>query len=800
MKKITSLVLAAFILFSLASVSSLAENDMNVNVSDGDTVSGIFEFKASGAENIKMSVDGKSIGAGIGKPCFSFKASGLDYGGGNVYYGTETFTELPSASGYSNLEFNPEMLSNGDIKLTYVPASSEFDYLNPTVYGTYNLDDQDISNVCVILPNGETYFPTYTILHYPIENASEFIEKQFTYRPEEIYSIGDGWNSETGLGGTALDTPVYATFVFENLSEIIKQRTGFVAVYDTTALEDGKHKLAVTSEGNVLKEIEFFTDNTGPVINFDMDFGTALFKDSVLQFSAEDVSGEAKIKCDIDGEIYHSGKNMEWVSYGKHLLTLTATDKYGNVSIKCTEFFMCDKADEISSDLKQLITSPVIAENTAEYQYNIGKAQSFTFEYLGSTSENGSVSVLAYNFENKSYEEIGVAISGVKSVFKVENAKFINDGNVKIKVKPNIYVSNSDTVVWITDTQYYSNFQDLNDVYELILNYSVGLYKENKAGYLIHTGDIVDTNSEYDKTKAQQEWQFADKVHEILDEAKMPNGVLAGNHDTNNTPADLSYFKRYFGKGRFSGGIWYGGSLDNNSCHYDLITINGTDYLFMFLSNGIEADARTVAWANAICTAYPQRTVIICTHAYLDISGSYVYNPTAPNTYNHSRANEIMEYIIKPNANIAAVLCGHVHGAARVQRDLGNGRYVWEILSDYQYAETGSGPQHVANGSTLDGEGYLRLVRFGENGEVHQTTYSPLHDDYNYFSEDQDTFTVTLQSVSGKVTLETELAALYFEPVSHFNIIPLFISVAVVIFAILTALALLFVKKRKDQI
>lgn len=787
-------------LYSFTAIFSLAESGLTVNVSDGDTVSGKFEFKASGAENIKMSIDGKSIGAGIGKPYFAFNASGLDYGGGNVYYGTETFTKLPSASGYSNLEFNPEILSDGDIRLTYVPASNEFDYLNPTVYGTYNLDDQDISNVCVILPNGEAYLPSYTILHYPIENSAECLEKQFTYKPEETYSIGDGWNSETGLGGNALNTPVYATFVFENLSEKIKQGTGSVAVYDTTVLQDGKHTLTISSGENVLEEVEFFTDNTGPVINFDMDFGTALFKDSVLEFSADDVSGEAKIKCDIDGEIYHSGKNMEWISYGKHLLTLTATDKFGNVSVKCTEFFMCDKAEDIAPDLNQLTVLPLINENTAEYQYDIGKAQSFIFEYLGTTSENGYVSVMAYNFENNSYEEIGVAASGVKSVFKVENAEFIGDGIVKIKVKPRIYVSDSDTVVWITDTQYYSNFQDLNDVYELILNYSVDLYKENKAGYLIHTGDIVDTNSEYDKSKAQQEWQFADKVHEILDEAKMPNGVLAGNHDTNNTPADLSYFKRYFGKGRFSDGIWYGGSLDNNSCHYDLITINGTDYLFMFLSNGIEADARTVAWANAICTAYPQRTVIICTHAYLDISGSYVYNPTAPNTYNHSRANEIMEYIVKPNSNVAAVFCGHVHGAARVQRDLGNGRYVWEILSDYQYAETGSGPQHVANGSTLDGEGYLRLVRFGKNGEVHQTTYSPLHDDYNYFSEDQDTFTVALQSVSGNVTLETELAALYFQQVSQFNIIPLIICIAVVLSAIITALALLFVKKRKDHI
>ena len=155
--------------------------------------------------------------------------------------------------------------------------------------------------------------------------------------------------------------------------------------------------------------------------------------------------------------------------------------------------------------------------------------------------------------------------------------------------------------------------------------------------------------------------------------------------------------------------------------------------------------------------------MILCVHPYLDVTGNYVYNPNDPGAYNHSRAYEIAEKIITPNPNIAAVLCGHVHGAKRVQREFGEGRYVWEILSDYQYAEVGTDPKHEENGSSLDGEGYLRLITFGENGSMIQTTYSPLHDDYNFFADQEDTFEVTLQTAEGDVTLQTEAATIYFE-------------------------------------
>ncbi len=798
MKRIFVIIFAVLLIISCVDISVFAEADISVNITEGETISGEFEFVASGTEDISMTIDGESIGAGIGKPYFSFSATGLDYGGGNVYYGSETFTALPSTSGNFKMEFDADILSDGDVVLTYIAASNDFVYENIPVYGTYNLDDQDVSDVCVILPNGKAVAPLFVILYYPVVGSSETTQVTEAYNSEKDYTVGDGWNASTNLGGSTPDIPIYISFVFENLLNAIKAGTGSVAVVDTSEYSDGEHTLSVFSGDKKVHEVNFYTDNTGPSITFDLAFGTVLFKDSVVNFSASDPSGEAKIKADIDGEVYHSGKTMKWVSEGRHLLTVTATDAYGNTSTVCTEFVMLESADTVDCSLEKQVSAPVISGDAAEYTYNIGKAESFVFEYKGTTSENGSVAVSAYDYQTKQYVELGVAHSNVNSTFEVTESRFVSDGEVKIKVRPNIYVSSSDTVVWITDTQYYSNFDDLNSVYELILNYSVELYENGLAGYLIHTGDIVDTYSP--SSKAMMEWAFADKVHKILDNAGMPNGVLAGNHDTNNTPADFSYFNRYFGKRRFSDNVWYGGSLDNNTCHYDLVTISGTDYLFMFLGNGAEDSERTIAWANAVCKAFPERTVIVCVHAYLDVTGEYVYNPQAPSTYNHSRAYEIMEYIVEPNENIAAVLCGHVHGACRVQREIGDsGRYVWEILSDYQYAETGTGPQHQANGSTLDGEGYLRLITFGGNGVMKQTTYSPLHDDYNYFADNEDTFEVTLLTEKNNVTLLTETAAIYYSPVTEFPIMTVVITVctAVLIAAIITAL---LIKKKKGVI
>ena len=760
MKRIAVFLLCLMLLLPVA-IPSFAADGIEVNIKNGDIISGIFEILASGGENLSFAIDGKSLGTNQNEPVLSFATTGVEYKGAPLYLGDKKFTAPVHDKDKFELLIKKSLLQSGDTIFTYVPWSDNFFYGKGTIYGKYNLDDQSVSKVNLTLPNGNMIAPNEVILHYPIENSGEVREERLKYEAGKSYSLGDGWSSTTGLGGTTPNTPIYISFVFTDLLNKIDSAKGFLAKVDTTTLPDGEHTLTISSNGEVQKEIKFSTDNTAPTIKIPFEFGDSFSTEDIIEFEATDTSGNVTLKADIDGKAFVSGRDLGKFKRGKHLLTVTATDKFGNTSVACAEFAVFEKTEISNDGLVELTSQPIVSGDCAEYIYNIGSKTKFMFEYLGRSSEKGEISIQAFDFEKNEYTEITTAFSGEKIFVTIEDAKYINGGEVKIKVTPKKYISNSDTVVWITDTQYYSKFDDLHSVYELLLNYSVGLFTENKAGYLIHTGDIVDTPGSGED--ALNEWAFANKVHKILDKAKMPYGILAGNHDTGNFPPTLDNYKKYFNESRFEDNLWYGGYINKNSCHYDLLTIAGQDYLFMYLSNGIEAEPQTIAWANAVCKAYSDRTVIICVHPYLGANGQYVKNEADPSEYNDSRSDEIIEYIIKPNDNIAAILCGHDHGAVRKKLELDGGRYVWEILSDYQYAETGKEPNHVINGQKCDGEGYLRLITFGENGLMHQTTYSPLHDDYNFFSEDKDTFTVTLQSSGKTVGVETIEATIYVE-------------------------------------
>lgn len=760
MKKALAYILICMMLL-WASPTSLAEDAVFVSLQEGGLLSGTAEVIVSGVEMPEVLVDDAKVNTRLGNCVLAFSAVGMDTIGGTLHCEDQTFTSIEKNGSIYGIEFEKRSFSGEDVVLTYVPSSTGFTYGEELVYGQYNLDDHNISKVTLSLPDSSKITPDHVILYYPVAGSSEITEVREAYSPQTVYTIGDGWDEETNLGGTTPESPIYISFEFTGLAKRLFKDDSHVASFDTTRLADGKHTLSVMKGETLLKEVSFSVDNTGPEITLDLTFGEALAETDCILFSAADPSGDVKLFGDIDGERYFPGDDLTYVYEGNHLLTVTATDVCGNVSVVCKEFRICKEAEAVSDALEKQVVDAAMEGSKGIYTYNIGNAKKFVFEYLGSTNENGPISVSAYDHIANEYVEIGVAESGVRAVFNVEEERFILGGAVKIAVSPKLCVSVSDTVVWITDTQYYSNFEDLNHVYELMLNYSVDLYQKGEAGYLIHTGDIVDTH--YDSQKAAEEWLFAHNVHKILDESGMPNGVLAGNHDTGNTPPVLDNYKRYFGKRRYYQNSWYGGTPDNNGCHYDLLTIGDEDYLFLYLSNGVEATDLTVAWANAVCQAYAHRTVILCVHPYLDVTGNYVYNPNDTGAYNHSRAYEIAEKIISPNPNVAAVLCGHVHGAKRVQREFGEGRYVWEILSDYQYAEVGVEPKHEENGCSLDGEGYLRLITFGERGFMEHTTYSPLHNDYNFFEDEEDSFHVILQTAEGGVTLQTDAAAIYYE-------------------------------------
>jgi 3',5'-cyclic AMP phosphodiesterase CpdA len=109
----------------------------------------------------------------------------------------------------------------------------------------------------------------------------------------------------------------------------------------------------------------------------------------------------------------------------------------------------------------------------------------------------------------------------------------------------------------------------------------------------------------------------------ILDDAKLPYGVLAGNHDvmsyTEGELADYTSFSQYFGQSRYSAQPWYGESYQDNRGHYDLISVDGIDFIMAYLDWEITQDG--IDWLNTVLQQYPERKAILNFHEYLLVSG-----------------------------------------------------------------------------------------------------------------------------------------------------------------------------------
>ncbi|WP_074727506.1 S-layer homology domain-containing protein [Paenibacillus naphthalenovorans] len=255
---------------------------------------------------------------------------------------------------------------------------------------------------------------------------------------------------------------------------------------------------------------------------------------------------------------------------------------------------------------------------------------------------------------------------------------------------------------WMSDTQYYS--ESWPDTYKTMTKWIADHAQEKKIQYVVHTGDIVDDFDQPDQ------WAAADASMKTLDDAQIPYGVVAGNHDVNHNEAVYNEYWKYFGRHRFENNPWYGGDLENNRDHYDLISAKGNDFIILYL--GWQIDDQTIQWADEVLKKYPDRNAIIATHEYIAPGGFYA-----------GQGEDLWKKLVSKNQNVFMVLCGHIHGVAYNVRHGDNGNTVIEMLADYQ-----SGPQ--------GGLGYMRLLQFDmKNNQLMVNTYSPLLDDYIYFED-----------------------------------------------------------------
>lgn len=260
------------------------------------------------------------------------------------------------------------------------------------------------------------------------------------------------------------------------------------------------------------------------------------------------------------------------------------------------------------------------------------------------------------------------------------------------------------TFAWESDTQYYNEeyYQHQLNIHNFILNNR----ERMNIQYLFHTGDIVD---EADKT---YQWENADVTYKTLDEAGLPYGVLAGNHDVGHKEDDYTQFYKYFGEERYNKNPWYGENYKNNRGHYDLISVDGVDFMMLYM--GWDVGEEEIQWMNEVIKKYPERKVILNFHEYILTTGGLGVQP-----------QQIYEEVVKTNPNVCMVFCGHYHDAyTRVDEfdddhDGVNDRKVYQILFDYQ-------------GLSEGGLGYLRLMHFSlKDQKIICRTYSPSLDDYN---------------------------------------------------------------------
>lgn len=275
------------------------------------------------------------------------------------------------------------------------------------------------------------------------------------------------------------------------------------------------------------------------------------------------------------------------------------------------------------------------------------------------------------------------------------------------------------TFVVESDTQYYNEDYEGNPDKSVDGKYQHQLNMHNwilanrermNIQYLFHDGDIIDDEPN------DKEWEQADKAYSMLDEANLPYGLLAGNHDVGHLLGSYANFSKYFGESRYADSAWYGGSYKDNRGHYDLISVGGIDFIVLYMGWGIGDDE--IAWMNNVLSQYPERKAILNFHEYLLASGGLGEEP-----------QRVHDEVVAKNDNVCMVLSGHYHNAKTkvdtFTKSDGSTRKVYNLLFDYQ-------------GLIEGGAGYMRLMHFDlKDKKIIVRTYTPSYGgtDYNDYGD-----------------------------------------------------------------
>ncbi|WP_159599855.1 metallophosphoesterase [Agromyces humi] len=281
------------------------------------------------------------------------------------------------------------------------------------------------------------------------------------------------------------------------------------------------------------------------------------------------------------------------------------------------------------------------------------------------------------------------------------------------------------TIVVIPDTQGYTNTGGIDAIFDQQTQWIVDQRDQLDTRFAIHVGDLVESWPNVNQ------WARASRSMAILDAAGVPSSVLPGNHDLSITTGESSTYDTYFPPSRYSAATWnsasvrYGGYLGQNQFGPDGIDRKNKDNYALLDAGGLkllivnlefESPAYSLAWAQRVIDAHPDRRVILATHGFITTSGTRSNTVIRTDTTPKS-ANDVWNELVYRNCSIFMVVNGHWHDGelseARRTDPNACGRPVHQVLSDYQ---------DRANG----GNGWLRYYTFHPATDtIDAFTYSP---------------------------------------------------------------------------
>jgi hypothetical protein len=312
------------------------------------------------------------------------------------------------------------------------------------------------------------------------------------------------------------------------------------------------------------------------------------------------------------------------------------------------------------------------------------------------------------------------------------------------------------TLVALPDTQYYTweRYGATRDMFTAQTQWIVDHRDELNIAFVLHEGDLTDQNTAVEWTNARASLSVLDGV--------VPYALAVGNHDgLGSSQSQTALFNQFFPLSKYQslptfGGVFESNRLDNS---YHLFSAGGVDWLVLSLEFGPRNSV--LAWANQVAANYPDRRVIVVTHAhvYLDntLFGSSTNQDALPTSYGRmNNGTDVWEKFLRQHANVSAVFSGHF-GFGRLVGGGDSGNRVFQMAADYQF-------------DALGGGGYLRMVQFlPDQDKMLVSSYSPYLDSWRTDPANQFVYTnlgvftkagpgylVSTQSASAALTITND--------------------------------------------